>query len=124
MPPLEIGLPATRLVTLPTLQATPDKSGVRGTILLFDRFGNAITNITAADLAAHPKENVVATCNGRAFTFVDHYQAGKSQPAISLINSDDQLELSVFGQSAQQLFHLKVGDDVRLGKQEKYKARL
>lgn len=88
------------------------ESSISGRILMFDRFGNAMTNISGKALSTLPKEGITVSCSNRSFTCVDHYQQGEQKPAIALINSDGYLELSVFGGSARDRFGLKKGDKV------------
>ena len=82
--------------------------------MLFDRFGNAITNITAAELSGYRSEPVTPICRNHRFTLVSHYAAGRDQSAVALINSDGLLELTTFSGSARRSFGLQVGDRVTI----------
>ncbi|MBU3917570.1 SAM-dependent chlorinase/fluorinase [bacterium] len=85
-----------------------------GEIVLFDRFGNAITNIKSSDLEQLPSKSIIIKCRDDSFVLVDHYQQEKNQEAIALINSDGFLELSLYQSSAQQHFELKASAPVRI----------
>jgi len=86
-------------------------SGVAGEILMFDRFGNAITNIDAPSLDALGGA-VRIVCGERAFRRVSHYAEAGQQQAAAIINSDGLLELTLYGQSARAVLGLSVGEPV------------
>jgi S-adenosyl-L-methionine hydrolase (adenosine-forming) len=90
---------------------------IRGQIVLFDRFGNGITNIDVSDLAGLKGEIRTVECRGHRFSLVDHYQAGNGRAGVAIINSDERLELAVFGRSAREEMGLATGDEVRVGSQ-------
>ncbi|AUI70396.1 SAM hydrolase/SAM-dependent halogenase family protein [Beggiatoa leptomitoformis] len=83
-----------------------------GKIILFDRFGNALTNISAEDLASLPAGTRQVSCQEQLFPLLNHYAEGENTQLLALINSDGMLELSVYCQSAQQQCHLHTGDSV------------
>ncbi|MGK5090416.1 SAM-dependent chlorinase/fluorinase [Deltaproteobacteria bacterium TL4] len=88
-------------------------SHIEGEILLFDRFGNAITNIPSAQLQA--KEFSVH-CQRHSLPFQCHYSTESEQPhpAIAIMNSDHLLELAVYCGSIEEEFQLKRGMKVRV----------
>ncbi|MFH2132890.1 MAG: SAM hydroxide adenosyltransferase, partial [bacterium] len=83
-----------------------------GEIILFDRFGNGLTNIPRDALAGLGNRPVSAEVRGVVFEIRDHYRAGAGLDALALVNSDGGLELSVFSGSARERFGLKIGDPV------------
>ena len=93
----------------PTLTA----EGICGEILFFDRFGNAITNISAELLKKiHPARVWVEGRLATALPLKTHYQAGAEEKDLALINSDHLLELSRFCGNLQKEYGLAVGDKV------------
>ncbi|NVJ51077.1 MAG: SAM-dependent chlorinase/fluorinase [Gammaproteobacteria bacterium] len=83
-----------------------------GQIVGFDRFGNALTNITRADLPSHRELTVY--CGHFAFPLAAFYCAAPAHGRVALINSDNQLELAVYQGSAKHEHQLEVGDHVSL----------
>ncbi|EIJ41569.1 hypothetical protein BegalDRAFT_0657 [Beggiatoa alba B18LD] len=83
-----------------------------GKIILFDRFGNALTNISADDLVNLPTKARQVSCQNYLFPLCSHYAEGQDSGLLALINSDGMLELSVYCQSAQQQCNLQVGNSV------------
>lgn len=115
LPPLRFCSPPERLLTiLPKSLPVIDANEIRGRILMFDRFGNALTDITRQHLASLQKPSFSVSCQKHNFRFVTHYDQGKSEPAIALINSDGCLELSIYGASAEKKLGLKTGDPVAI----------
>ncbi len=110
--PAKIGSPTKKIVQL--LPKPPQKKGLQilGEVIMFDRFGNAITNISLDDLANLPSDRLLIKAVEQTFQLVDFYQQGVKTPSIAIINSDNQLELSVYKSSAKEKYGLKVGDKV------------
>lgn len=108
--PLDIGHPIEHLVTLPSAPAYLEGDRLIGEIQVFDRFGNAITNITTKDLQHSVVTGIY--CQGQYFHLVTHYAQGVDQTALALINSDGRLELSHYCGSARQLFSLQAQAEV------------
>jgi len=82
--------------------------------MMFDHFGNAMTDIKRSHLAGLEKDAPAITCNRVRFHLVGHYEEGAGDSAIAIINSDHYLELAVFNKSAKQRFNLGIGDSVIL----------
>jgi hypothetical protein len=82
--------------------------------VLFDRFGNAMTDISGDSLRHRTVERIYLR-HSQELRFCDHYAqlAGDSRPG-ALINSDGRLELAVYGDSAQARLDLHSGDAVRV----------
>jgi len=107
--------PIERLLKiLPKSVPTIEQQSIRGKILMFDRFGNAQTNISKTHLEGLKKPSFVITCQKNTFPFVSHYEEGKDRSSMTLINSDGYLEIAVFRGSAEQEFRLKPGDPVSI----------
>lgn len=81
-----------------------------GQIVGFDRFGNAITNISAADL---PQSAILKVhCSRFDFPVSKIYCESPAHGRLSLINSDRLLELAIYQGSAHHELGLAVGDSV------------
>ncbi len=107
--------PITRLLTIIPKSIPKLESGMlQGEILTFDRFGNALTNISKEYLKNIPQPSKAVSCQHQTFHWVNHYEQGKNRPGIALINSDDYLELAVYSGSAEKTFGLKAGDIVTI----------
>ncbi|MBF0278007.1 MAG: SAM-dependent chlorinase/fluorinase [SAR324 cluster bacterium] len=90
-------------------------NGLEGEILMFDRFGNAITNLSEKDLGPLKKVQVAAFGKHELrCPLLSHYQAGANVKYLAIINSDGLLELSVFCGSIQKECDLLIGDMIRV----------
>lgn len=87
---------------------------LHGQVLCFDRFGNAITNISTADLEGLPAAPRSAGCAGQQFPLCDCYSQAAPGTAAAIINSDGLLELSCVTGSAKAAFGLQSGAEVEL----------
>ncbi|HKI99158.1 MAG TPA: SAM-dependent chlorinase/fluorinase [bacterium] len=114
MPLEEVGPDAEELVEWSDATAVLHGNVVEGRIVLFDRFGNAITDIPGDVIGDRSVERIYLR-NSQELRYCDHYAqlAGDSRPG-ALINSDGRLELTVYGDSAQARLSLKAGDAVRV----------
>ncbi len=113
--PLEdIGPEAEDMVELPDARARLHGNVVEGQVALFDRFGNAITNIPAPALEDRTVERIFLRATEEV-TLCDHYAqlAGQQRPG-ALVNSDGRLELACYGESARDRLHLRAGEPVRV----------
>ncbi len=111
--PQEIGNPISEMLALlPKSSPTRTKNHIQGKILFFDRFGNAITNISRDHLQELINPHYGVSCKTYSFKPAKHYQQGGRGASIAIINSDELLELSVFSDSAEKKFGLKAGDEV------------
>ncbi len=93
-------------------QPQHNKEEIVGEILLFDRFGNAVTNIQDEQLRTWSEDMIRVQYQGMELLLNSHYQAGAEASAFALVNSDGLLELSVFRGSMQEAFRGKVGEPV------------
>ena len=110
----ELGEARQRMV--PLVQPTPERREgmVEGEILLFDHFGNAITNITQTDLdSAVP--SAITLAGGQSAQICSHYAEAESPGQIAAIwNSDGHLELALYGASLRDRHNLTTGERVRV----------
>jgi hypothetical protein len=107
---LDMADPLTRFHTLAFPEPELIGNQLIGQILGFDRFGNAITNISAADLPRSATNRI--SCHHLEFPTVNHYCECPAHGRLSLINSDRLLELALYQDSAQHQLQLAVGDTV------------
>ncbi|WMS86907.1 SAM hydrolase/SAM-dependent halogenase family protein [Pleionea litopenaei] len=83
-----------------------------GQIVGFDRFGNALTNITKADLPQG--QPLKAFCGHLHFPLCEFYCAAEAHGRLALFNSDNVLELAVYQGSAQSELQLEVGQNLSI----------
>lgn len=100
------------MTLLPMPKVTESPGSLSGEIIQFDRFGNALTNISHIRLKKEGLDVRKINCRDNRFQFVNHFAEGKDKAPIALINSDGYLELSIFCGSAQDQLGLKAGDRV------------
>jgi S-adenosyl-L-methionine hydrolase (adenosine-forming) len=110
----EVGPDTDDVVEWPDATAKPNGNVVEGRIVLFDRFGNAITDIPGDALQGRAVARIYLR-NAQELRYCDHYAqlAGDARPG-ALINSDGRLELTLYGDSAQARLGLHAGDPVRV----------
>ena len=104
------------LVTLPFSEPMREGHVINGEVIHVDVFGNAITNISAADVAALRQEigtALVAEAAGERCPLVGYYAEAVSGPH-ALVNSDGRLEIFLFEKSAAEALGLSVGSPVKL----------
>jgi S-adenosyl-L-methionine hydrolase (adenosine-forming) len=100
------------LVTLKLPQCQPTVTGLQGCVQAIDRFGNLVSNISAAAVRHH--RSWFATAAGRAFPYCSTYSEVPFGRPLSLIGSHGWLELAVSGGNAQQAYGLALGDRIKL----------
>jgi S-adenosyl-L-methionine hydrolase (adenosine-forming) len=100
------------LVTLDSPQCQPTATGLQGCVQAIDRFGNVVSNISAA--AVRPHRSWFATAAGRAFPYYSTYSEVPLGRPLSLIGSHGWVELAVSGGNAQQTYGLSLGDRIEL----------
>lgn len=113
----EFGRAITTLTTAPVAQpelAAPHE--LRGQIIHIDRFGNCITNITAADLEQHNlgQRIFVQITDQQLPGLFRTYADGPSAAPMCLIGSSGHLELAVFNGNAAQYLGVAIGDKLRV----------
>ncbi|GBD99767.1 adenosyl-chloride synthase [bacterium BMS3Abin07] len=98
------------------------KNIIEGEIVHIDRFGNALTNVSAKDFSALsvseliPKCRVI--CKGRQVRLKHSYSDVTNKELYAVFNSNDLLELFIYRGNAASQFGLKTGDIVSLILQE------
>ncbi|GAB4266220.1 MAG: SAM-dependent chlorinase/fluorinase [Deferrisomatales bacterium] len=102
----ELGPRQERLVRLAWPHPQPTPGGVRGEVLAFDRFGNAVTNLRPTDLPPSPRCVEVA---GRTLAFAGTYGEVPSGTPLALIGSGGRVEISVREGSAREALGLVRG---------------
>lgn len=112
--PGDMGVRSIHFEPAPEPEPVPLGDGLAGEILTFDRFGNAISNIGAEQVAMFAGTGFTVHCREQVFAFGTHYAAQGNDECIALVNSDGLLELAVEGGSARERFDLRRGDPVVL----------
>jgi S-adenosylmethionine hydrolase len=97
------------LVALPASAPSREPGRLVGRVDHVDRFGNAITDLTAADLAGFAAPVVEAA--GRRIVGLSHHYAER-EGLLALVGSADRLEVAVNGGSAAAELGLRTGDPV------------
>ena len=110
----KIAEPTDKIIMLPNADMNITKDYIEGEIIMFDRFGNGVSNIREGDIQSLKNDQIAITCQNHKFRFVSHYREGTENCPVSLINSDNLLELSVYSGSAKDRFNIKVGDKVKI----------
>jgi len=87
-----------------------------GRITHHDRFGNAITDLTATDLAELGPGLRVLLCDGTALTLARTYGEVPAGATLALIGSEGFLEIAIASGSARSRTGLAIGDAVRAEK--------
>jgi S-adenosylmethionine hydrolase len=104
-------------IQIPFPQRTQDNK-LQGEVILIDKFGNAITNIRAADIqnfsSARTDSVVAVACNDRRVPLMQYYAQVKDKGLYSVINSSGCLELFVYRGDASSDHTISVGDSVEL----------
>lgn len=89
-----------------------------GEVIYVDHFGNAITNISIAEIdmlrSANPNRALKITLKDRHIPFVRYYREAGNKGLYALIDSMDYLEIFVYMGDAASEFDIKVGDAVRV----------
>lgn len=116
---ISLGLPLKRMgreiqscvrLSLPIPETT--NKIISGIIILFDNFGNAITNISENDLVLSSISSPKITWNQQESHLSTHYSEKQNEPFGALINSDGRLELFVKNRSFQKIFSARISSFV------------
>jgi S-adenosylmethionine hydrolase len=91
--------------------AAVSAQGVRGEVLTFDRFGNAITSIRERDLPEGEWETLVG---GRRVSWAATYACVAPGEPLWLVGSSGRVEVGVRLASARELLRIGRGDEVLL----------
>jgi S-adenosylmethionine hydrolase len=113
--PLEaLGPPLDRPVRLPGASVRRAGGRVEGEVLLVDRFGNALTNLTARDLPDRPGRCVLAVRGARIRGLSGTYAERRPGELGALIDSSGRVEIFVRNGSARARLGLEPGVPVSL----------
>ncbi len=115
--PREVGSPLQDFAPLDLPVAVRDHDVIAAQVLYADRFGNAITNATAAQVAALSSQGQlrVRMPDGTALPLRATYAEVANGEPLALIGSDGLLEVAVRDGSAQERFALCAGAAVLVG---------
>ena len=110
----EFGPEAEDLTELTEKMAHALGNVIEGEVILFDQFGNAITNITAAQLKGRRVKRIILRSEIMVQVCTHYSEMAGGKNIGGLVNSDNRLELSVFAGSAQKVQNIQTGDPVRV----------
>ena len=124
---LSLGTPLNRfgestscLHTFPISRPYHDAKGnLMGCILHIDNFGNLITNVRHSDLPA--AEVVIEIENQRIYGISRFY--AQTEVLAAIIGSSDYLEISLRNGNAASSLGIKVGDEIKLNRDNKAKGQ-
>jgi len=106
----KLGRRLNKLVMLKWPEMRKERAVVKGEIVYFDHFGNAITNINeAAFTTATEKSWEVYISHGRRCKLEQFYQIVRTGQPLGIIGSTGFLEIAVNGGSAKRVLNLKIG---------------
>lgn len=112
----EVGARTERLKRLHWVRPLADEQGLRGWVVHLDHFGNAVTNIPGALLAAHRDGRGLKCYVGSAILERVHHaysDVPEGEP-LALVGSSGHLEISVNGGHAARLFSIQKGSPVNV----------
>ena len=102
--------PATPPVRFAGFFAERDGDLIRGTVVRIDRFGNLITNISAAQLDGLPRERLRVRIGGGELVGLRRFYAEVPVGApLALLGSSGRLEVAVNGGSAAEVSGVGIG---------------
>ncbi|MBI5444961.1 MAG: SAM-dependent chlorinase/fluorinase [Deltaproteobacteria bacterium] len=110
-PSSSFGPPLAEMVRLPLPRARMTPEGLAGTILSFDRFGNALTSIRAGEISYDARTLRV---RDEAIPVVPTYASVSEGSPLALVGSSGRLEVAVRNGSARERLRLQSGDPVLL----------
>ena len=103
------------IVRLSLANAEIGADGVRGEVVIVDRFGNLVTNVDrrALDLA-RVRDGAKVEVQGRRARFVSTYEDGRAGELLALVGSTGRVEIAINGASAASTTGLGPGARVIL----------
>ncbi|MGE5301014.1 MAG: S-adenosyl-l-methionine hydroxide adenosyltransferase family protein [Acidobacteriota bacterium] len=105
-----------RAIDIPFPEAADGR--VRGSVIHIDRFGNAVSNISIADLSgslgSRTQSDFKVFLKGSEVPLRNYYYEAKDDKLYSLLNSSEYLEFFVCGGSASSQYNVSVGDRVEV----------
>jgi len=106
---LGVEVPGMEALQLPP--AVTEAGAVRGQVIYIDRFGNLVTNVPEAALAAFPRPELSITIRGvRVRGVATSYAAVAPGEPVAVVNSWGLLEVAVREGSARAVVGAAVGD--------------
>ena len=114
--PAELGPPHEALRRLDWPGAVKVAKRITGEIVQVDSFGNLITNITREMLADVPSDDSVSiSCDGHETRGIfETYAEQPPMTLVTLIGSNDQLEIAIVNDSAKIMLGVDVGTEVEV----------
>ena len=110
-PPEALGPEVTDLTRLVIPTPVSDPDGLRGEIIYIDHFGNLVTNVSEAALAAFPRERLsISIADARLGGVATSYEAVAPGDLVAVVNSWGLLEIAVREGSARAALAARVGD--------------
>ncbi|MDP3919360.1 MAG: SAM-dependent chlorinase/fluorinase [Candidatus Omnitrophota bacterium] len=98
---------SAKMISLPVVRKMV--GGIRGKIIAFDSFGNAVSNISEADVGQSRWKRAVVYCNGKRVGQLQmNYEVGRG-PLVALLNSSWELEIAKPGGSARKAAGIRLG---------------
>lgn len=91
---------------------------LEGRVTYVDRFGNAVTNVSADDLARLGSNRLRVTANGQEVSLVRTYGEVAVGARCALIGSEGFLEIAIRGGNAAAMLSVGTGTTVRVDKEE------
>jgi S-adenosyl-L-methionine hydrolase (adenosine-forming) len=109
----KLGHVATNFVRLDWAELKRRGESIEGEVIYVDKFGNTITNIPAASITSHRRQQLdVFKGRTRMCALATHYQAVPKGQAVAVPGSSGYLEIAVNGGDASAILGLGVGDRV------------
>ena len=112
---LGFGTELDKYVQIAWPQASVGDGVVRGEVVYIDHFGNAITNIAAADIAKLARHAPSVFLRGEEVCAVkNYYQEVTSGEAVAVIGSSGFLEIAINGGHAVRALGVRLGEPVEV----------
>jgi hypothetical protein len=114
----KFGEPVDDYVKISTPKPIVEDRAISGEVIMFDNYGNVITNITGSDI-----EKLASNMSAAKFSFfykdrqlpqMRYYSESSSSGLSVVINSFNYLELFVYEGNASEKYNIKIGDTVRI----------
>lgn len=99
-------------LSLPPIERS--KNGLRGVVLCFDHYGNAVTNISRNEYTEENWRKATVWVKGEKIGRLQHRYADASGRLMALINSAGDLEIAYPMGSAREQGNLSFGDEVQV----------
>jgi S-adenosylmethionine hydrolase len=115
VPPKEMGMELNKYTQLAWPQVSVLDEAVHGEVIYIDHFGNAITNIAAADLARLTHHALEVFLRGEEVCGVKNYyqEVARGEP-LAAIGSSGFLEIAINGGHAVRALGLRLGEPVEV----------